>query len=316
MNGLALHTPVTIIYHYQPSELAGLGLDPGNVILSWPTLIAAALQAKQPTTGFSIPMLNDPVAHTLTAQTSVLDASPFTASGTPANQSLPALHLASVQGNSGQSSYSYPLQVPPGTGGFTPHLTLAYSSAGPNERHNATSPAGDEGDGWSLNLGSISAEVYPGNTTWYFLNNVANVGDRLIPSTGNFFDTEHISYLKIQQVTVNNQPCFHVWDKSGTYYELGCTTDSLQYWTDSSGTRTNYRWDVDKIVAPSEGPNSSYYKVIMATYVQDKNTPTGGYTTIRDAALQQIIYGDGKATTSSVTDVAGTVDFSYHGPQT
>ena len=163
VNGLALHTPVTIIYHYQPSELADLGLDPGNVILSWPTLIAAALQAKQLTTGLIIPMLNDPVAHTLTAQTSVLDASPFAASGTPANQSLPALHLASVQGNSGQSSYSYPLQVPPGTGGFTPHLTLAYSSAGPNERHNATSPAGDEGDGWSLNLGSISAEVYPGS---------------------------------------------------------------------------------------------------------------------------------------------------------
>ena len=72
------------------------------MILSWPTLIAAALQAKQPITGLSMLMQNDPVAHTLTAQTSVLDASPFTASGPPANQSLPALHLASVQGNSGQ----------------------------------------------------------------------------------------------------------------------------------------------------------------------------------------------------------------------
>ena len=161
-------------------------------------------------------MTNDPVAHTLTAQTSILGASPMTPSGPPANQSLPALKLASVQGNSGQSSYAYPLKVPPGTGGFTPQLTLAYSSAGPNERHSRTSPAGDIGDGWSLDLGSISAEVYPGNTTWYFLNNVAHVGDRLIPSTGSSYDTEHISYLKIQQVTVNNQPCFHVWDKSGT----------------------------------------------------------------------------------------------------
>ena len=90
----------------------------------------------------------------------------------------------------------------------------------------------------------------------------------------------------------------------------------MQYWTDSNGSRTNYRWDVDKIVAPNEGPSSSYYRVIKATYVQDKSTPTGGYTTIRDAALQQIIYGDGKATTGSVTDVAGTVDFAYHGPNT
>jgi hypothetical protein len=86
LNGVVLHAPVTIIYHYQPSELAGLGLDPGNVILSWPTPIAAALQAKQSTTGLSLAMLNDPVAHTLTAQSSVLDASPFTASGTPRDE--------------------------------------------------------------------------------------------------------------------------------------------------------------------------------------------------------------------------------------
>ena len=93
-----------------------------------------------------------------------------------------------------------------------------------------------------------------------------------------------ISYLKIQQGPSTTSPAFHVWDKSGTYYELGCTGDSLQYWTDSTGTRTNYRWDVDKIVAPSEGPSSSYYKVILASYVQDSVTPTGGYTTIRDAS--------------------------------
>ena len=72
-------------------------------------------------------------------------------------------------------------------------------------------------------------------------------------------------------MTVNNQPCFHVWDKAGTYY-----------------------------------------KVILVSHVQDK-VPTGSYTTIRDASLQQIIYGDGQGTTGSVTDVAGTVDFLYHG---
>ncbi len=317
VTGISLHAPVTIIYHYQLSEVAALGIDPGHVLLTWPTLIAAALQAKKPTTGLTIPMRNDPVAHTLTARSTVLAPSPFDSASLPANQSLPALHQASVQGNSGQSSYSYPLQLPPGSGGFTPQLTLTYSSAAPNERHNATSPAGDEGDGWSLNLGSISAEVYPPSTTWYFLNNVANVGDRLIPTgTNNLFDTEHISYLRIQQINPGSATtCFHVWDKAGTYYELGCTGDSLQYWTDSNGTRYNYRWDVNKIVAPNEGPHSPYYKLILATYVQDSVT-TSGHTSIRDAALKQLIYGDGQGTTGSVTDVAGTVDFLYHGPNT
>ncbi|HZU69795.1 MAG TPA: hypothetical protein VFA09_21160, partial [Ktedonobacteraceae bacterium] len=71
---------------------------------------------------------------------------------------------------------------------------------------------------WTLSLGSVSADVYPNTgTTWYFISGVANVGDRLIPN-GSFYDTEHISYLRIQQVTNNGQPCFHVWDRSGTYY--------------------------------------------------------------------------------------------------
>ncbi|HLH63575.1 MAG TPA: hypothetical protein VKV20_17975 [Ktedonobacteraceae bacterium] len=34
----------------------------------------------------------------------------------------------------------------------------------PNDRHNNTSPAGDAGDGWSLTLGPITADVYDGNT--------------------------------------------------------------------------------------------------------------------------------------------------------
>jgi hypothetical protein len=176
------------------------------------------------------------------------------------------------------------MPLPPGTGGFTPQLSLTYS---------------------------ISAEVYPTTplTTWYVLNNVANVGDRLIPTSNNLFDTEHISYLRIQQINPGTDTtCFHVWDKAGAYYELGCTADSLQYWTDSTGTRYNYRWDVNKIVAPSEGPTSTYYKLILASYLQERVT-TSGHTSIRDAALKQLIYGDGLGTTSSVTDVAGTVDF-------
>jgi hypothetical protein len=106
VTGITLHAPVTISYHYQLSELAALGLDPGHVLLTWPVLIAAALHAKTPTTGLTLPMRNDPLALTLTARSMVLAPTPFDSSSLPANQSLPALHLASVQGNAGQSSYS------------------------------------------------------------------------------------------------------------------------------------------------------------------------------------------------------------------
>lgn len=98
--------------------------------------------------------------------------------GDPQNQSPPAPHFASVQGNAGQLSYSYPLQVPPGPAGVAPQLSLNYSSSDPNQRHSITSTANNTGDGWSLSSGSITADIYPTSptpTTWYFISGVANV---------------------------------------------------------------------------------------------------------------------------------------------
>jgi RHS repeat-associated protein len=318
VNGVTLHSSITIIYHYQQSEMDALDIDPAHVYLSWPSLIAAAQQAHQPTTGLILPMQNDSATHTLTTQSSVLGPHPFDMMGEPQNQSPPALHLASVQGNSGQLAYSYPLRVTPGSGGFAPQLMLNYSSSGPNQRTSRTSPAGDAGDGFSLSLGSISEETYaPSNTQWYFINDVANVGDRLIPTgSNNLFETQHISYLKILQINPgSNNTCFHVWDKSGTYYELGCTADSLEYWTDGNGVQHDYRWNVDKIIAPNEGPKATTYRLMKLYYYQDKTSFQIGsttYHTVRDSNLEQIIYGSGD--TNTVSSVAGTVDFFYHGP--
>jgi YD repeat-containing protein len=273
-------------------------------------------QSKQKTApaAYELPMQHIASTQTLVVQSPSLLAHPFDLEGEPENQSSPTLHLAAMQGNNGQLTYNYPLQVPPGPGGFQPQLQLTYSSAAPNDRHAATTPAGDAGDGWSLSLGSITEETYgSGGTMYYFLNDVAGVGDRLVPTgSNNLFDTQHISHLRIQQINPGtNGTCFHVWDKSGTYYELGCTSDSLQYWVDSSGIQHDYQWDVNKIIAPNEGPNAGTYRLMLISYVQDKTT-NSGYTSIRDSAMKQIIYGSG--TTNAVTNVVGTVDFTYHGP--
>lgn len=97
------------------------------------------------------------MAQTLTAQSSVLGPGPLDASGDPQLENPPTSHFASEEGNSGQLSYRYPLQLPPGSGGFVPQLALTSSSSDPNERHYRTSPANNVGDGWSLTLGSINA---------------------------------------------------------------------------------------------------------------------------------------------------------------
>src|SRR5579859_2998365 len=316
VNGILLRTPVTFIYHYQQAELNALGLDAGHLLMTWPALITAAQTAHASTANFSIPLKNDPQAHTLTAQSTVIDSNVIKYGiATPTVQAPSALHLASVQGNSGQFTYNYPLQVAPGPDGFAPQLTLNYSSSGPNERHSLTSPAGDVGDGWSLSLGSISIETYPDGSSYYFLNNVAGVGDRLLPigSTG-FYATEHVSYLRIQQINPgSSSTCFHIWDKSGTYYELGCKSDSLQYWKDSSGNQHDYEWDANKIMAPNEGQYAGTYRLMLVTYLQDSHADSQGHVTIRSAAMEQVTYGlSSDAATLSTT--VGTVDFHYLAP--
>ncbi|MGB8346061.1 MAG: RHS repeat-associated core domain-containing protein, partial [Ktedonobacteraceae bacterium] len=250
-----------------------------------------------------------------------LPVGPFDMGGGDPNNASPVIsHLASVEGNAGQFSYSYPLAVVPGSGGFAPDLSLQYSSEEPNNRTNRLSAAGDEGDGWSLTLGSITKDVYPNgskdHTDWYFINDVGNVSDRLVLNTKtNQYETEHLSHLRIVESNScggnGGYPCFFVWDASGTYYAFGDTPDSLQYHTDSDGTRHDYEWDLDAIIAPNEGPNNTY-NMIQISYGQDTTTDNG-YTTVRDAAVKQIVYGFGTST-STISTVAGTVDFSYLAP--
>ncbi|MBV9711282.1 MAG: hypothetical protein JO011_10265, partial [Ktedonobacteraceae bacterium] len=292
-----------------------MGLDPGKLLLTWPEQFNQAVATRQSTRGLSVGMTNDAATRTLTAQTMVAGTIASVGTGAPSNQAPPKPLLATVQPNTGQLSYAYPIKVAPGPNGTTPTVQLVYSSQNSNQRTEITSPADSPGEGWGTSMGSISMTNYPSGSAlsgdWYFLSGVDNVSDRLIPTTtgSSTYYTEHVSRLKIQQVTPSGatQPCFHVWDPSGTYYEYGCTSDSLQYSTDTSGKRTNYRWDLDRIVPPNEGPGTST-RYTAVSYLQDIVTATGG-ATVRDAVIKQIIYGTG----TSGTALSGTVDFLYKG---
>ena len=311
LTGIRLRHPITIQFHYTPADLQGLGLDPGKLLLTWPAEINQAVTAKTSVSGWSVPMSNNAATHTLTAQTTMIGSIASVGSGTPTNQAPPKPLLATVQPNTGQLSYVYPITVAPGPNGTTPTVQLIYSSESTNQRYEPTSPADSPGEGWSMSLGSISMINYPAGSAlsgnWYFLSGVDNVSDRLIPTTsgGTTYYTEHVSHLKIQQVTPQGatQPCFHVWDPAGTYYEYGCTTDSLQYSTSTTGTRTNYRWDLDRVTPANEGPGTST-RYTAVSYLQD----TAG-STVRDAVIKQITYGTG----ASGGSLSGTVDFLYKG---
>ncbi|HEY6412037.1 MAG TPA: hypothetical protein VIY29_31650, partial [Ktedonobacteraceae bacterium] len=281
------------------------------------------------THGLVVLLHNDPLTHTLTAQSQLLGAHPFDfGGGDPQNQSPPSPHFASVQGNAGQLSYGYPIQVAPGPAGFAPQLALSYSTSSTNERHSFISPAGSAGDGWTLSMASISADAYPNGSAstvpiWYFISGVDKVSDRLVTDTtnsnGTFYQTEHISHLRILQGS-GASGCFRVWDTSNTYYEFGCTSDSLQYRKDSNGTLHIYRYDLNKMVAPNDGSNAAL-KIINVSYFQDcvpfaAPCPSSGSasngTAIRDAGIQQITYG--YQPHGGSLQLTGSVDFKYLAP--
>ena len=196
----------------------------------------------------------------------------MTASGPPALEPPTKPDLFEASGNSGQYSYSYPLSVVPGPAGFMPKLALSYSSQSTNSRYDERIPGGDEGDGWSLGLGSITVATNPdlsnaASGTWYSINGVDGISDKMIPAgTPGEYVTEHYSHLLI----VKQGNYWSVWDKDGTYYEFGNTQDSVQ--NSSAGT---YEWDLDKMSAPTN--NHGQVKTLFARYYQDSTD--GGNTT-------------------------------------
>ncbi len=308
IQGVHLLKPITLVYHYQVWEMRVLNLNPNNVIFAWTDQLKAAEAAKQPTSGLALPAINNVSAQTLTVQSAVFGGI-IHASGTPAIATPSKPDLYEVSGNSGQYAYSYPIAVAPGTGGFTPQLALNYSSQGTNERYSPQASAGDEGEGWNLSLGSITSTFYPSTTTggggtYYSINGVDGVSDLLISTTtSGYYDTQHISHLRVYFTG----SYWQAWGLDGTYYEFGNTTDSLR--KTSGGT---YQWDLNKMIAPFN--NSSQVKMMLVAYLQD--SPDSG-TTIRDSSIKQVQYGYATSTTAtSLSIVAGTVDFQYHMPST
>jgi hypothetical protein len=310
VQGVKLTKPLTVVYHYQTWEMQDLDINPNEVDFAWSGQLATAEANKTSTAGLVVPMTNNASAQTLTAQTNLI-AGPLTASA-PEIAAPTAPDLYETSGNSGAYSYSYPLMVVPGPDNFTPQLDLAYSSEATNGRTSRRAPAGDEGDGWSLSLGSISQNPYPsgsagGAVTWYSINDIDGISDLLVPinpsgGVAGYYETEHISHLRIY---FNGGSYWQVWGLDGSYYEFGVTSNARQ--RTSLGTNI---WDLDKEQAPSN--STSQVKTMFITYLQD--TPDSG-TTIRDAGIKQMSYGfatSATATTLSLT--AGTIDFHYHMP--
>ncbi|MEI3802351.1 MULTISPECIES: FG-GAP-like repeat-containing protein [unclassified Chitinophaga] len=149
--------------------------------------------------------------------------------------------------SSGGSTYNLPIQLPDGTNGLMPKLSLTYSSQAGN---------GIAGVGW--NIGGLSAVTRTGKNAYYngmatpvnFLttNDVFMLdGNRLFPISGangdnaTIYGTESETYAKI--VSVNSRgnwgpDFFVVTGKDGTVMRLG--DGSFQWGNNGEEVRVNY----------------------------------------------------------------------------
>ncbi len=205
--------------------------------------------------------------------------------------------------NSGGLMYRYPLDLPPGPGGLVPNLGLAYSSGAVDESHSLQAAAPWVGEGWSLDLGSISftqENVTPGGSNrlenvWH-INDSFGISGQLIPPDLNASTTPLVpsplpaqyiwhtapeSHAKVQEIQGSSTPCWRVWLPSGIWEDFGCTPDSKHTYVDSHGTTIVWRWDVDLIV-------DSHGNQIHITYQIHSNSDGS----IRDAVLKTVEYDD------------------------
>ncbi len=142
---------------------------------------------------------------------------------------------AQVNLSSGAATYNYPIELPPGPGGFQPKVELNYSSGSVDEMKNKQSVGSWVGIGWDLYLGRISYDV-AGDLS----SRLSEGSSELCTTNGNNYFTNPDQKLKITR-TGNT---WEIWDTDGTYYRFGGTNDSIQFVYNGQSTQY-YRWDLN-----------------------------------------------------------------------
>ncbi len=117
---------------------------------------------------------------------------------------------AQVNAHSGAATFSYPIELPPGRGGFTPELVLTYNSAVVDEMKDKRDTASWVGMGWSLHLGRIS---HTSDNQYYLELN--GMSYKLITNNGINYSTIPDEHFKIVHDEI-----WEVWDREGNYYKF------------------------------------------------------------------------------------------------
>ncbi|MBI4329996.1 MAG: hypothetical protein HY673_01795, partial [Chloroflexi bacterium] len=177
--------------------------------------------------------------------------------------------------HSGTVKAGYPIELQPSPGGFKPKLQLTYDSGRADGMKNKRSLGSWVGTGWSLHPGAI---IYDEESNEYTME-IGGVGYEVFRSGDKYF-TKPDMFYKITRDEANQK--WEVWDRGGTYYRFGGTTDSSQYYQkDTEPPQTVYhRWDLNWI-------KDTHNNQAVITYIQ--NTVNNS---VRSAYPDQMYYGN------------------------
>jgi len=195
---------------------------------------------------------------------------PYTKYSSVPQERSPLIGTGAFQTNlfTGAATYTYPIDVPPGTNGLAPSLSLSYNS------HSARGRAGWVGLGWELSPYYIQRNVNytPDDTSDDEFNLILNGNSyELIynSSEGRYHTkTESYLYIKNQSGAPNeNGTYWLVRTKDGTEYRFGYNNDS-----ETLASKRDYvwRWSLDKINDTHD--NNIYYNYAENPKADDNGT--------------------------------------------
>ena len=193
--------------------------------------------------------------------------------------------------HSGAATATYPIELPPGPGGFTPNLTLTYNSGSVSEMKNKRDVGSWVGTGWSLGLSRV---FYNEEDDEYSLE-LNGTSSELVLDSGSNWSTNPERFLSITKDTVGSYTRWVILGRDGTEYTFGGTIETVQYRDTGSGT-VDYRFDLQKMVDTNGNQ-------ITASY-----TPDVWNGTVRSAYLTTLTYGLNTVTFDSSFDSTDPTD--------
>jgi RHS repeat-associated protein len=250
-----------------------------------------------------------------------------TGTGTPGATSLSPSATWSVSTHTGDFTWSYPLRVPPASGGLVPNIGLSYRSSAVDGRTMVTNNQPSWiGDGWDLWPGYIERTYWgcidddianKGDLCWRSDNATANYGGSggmliCCDGTGKW-RAKSDDGARIERIVNpnhrngdNDGEHWKITTVDGTQYWFGSQLDASSTWTvpvfgddagepchgttfDNSHCVQAYRWNLDKVIDRNGNMIRYYYTTETNNYGFNAKDTAASY--VRGGTLDHIDYG-------------------------